>query len=139
MKIKIVILISCVVLLLSGCSALTGFGALDAVNPLKDDKGIKTNVQLGKENNLTENKGLLNNRSDTKNETVNNIQADKVDQFVDYKDAPWLILAFAIAFAAPNPFAYFKNKREMKTKEEEIHELRNKVRKLYEDIARKVG
>ena len=44
------------VVLLSGCTALD---LVDKVNPMKEDKGITTNVQLGKENTHVESKQLL--------------------------------------------------------------------------------
>jgi hypothetical protein len=45
-----------IALCLSGCSALD---LVDKVNPMKEDKGINTNVQLGKENTHVESKQLI--------------------------------------------------------------------------------
>lgn len=52
---------------LSGCSALS---VLDAVNPLKDGKGISATVQLGKENHSDSSKQLI--KSDV-NSSENNL------------------------------------------------------------------
>lgn len=54
--------------ILSGCSAL---GALDAINPLKDDKGISATVQLGKENHSDTSKQLIKaNLTSTENNSI---------------------------------------------------------------------
>lgn len=45
-----------VLCLFSGCSTL---GIVDAINPLKEDKGIKASVQLGKENHSDGSKQLV--------------------------------------------------------------------------------
>ena len=45
-----------ILLSISGCSALS---ALDAVNPMKESKGISATVQLGKENHSDTSKQLL--------------------------------------------------------------------------------
>jgi hypothetical protein len=128
-----------IILLTSGCAAIPGSGVVDALNPFKEEKGIDVTAQVGKNNSSVENKGLANIDSDTNVKTDNTIAAESVEMLTSYKDAPWLILAFAIALAAPNPFTYFSKRKDDKLQKETIDELRNEVRGLYQDIARQVG
>jgi hypothetical protein len=116
---------------------MSGLKVLDAVNPLKDDKGINATAQVGKNNTAIQNKGLANIDSDTQSQTTNNVNAQKVDQVTSYKDAPWLILAFAIAagFALPNPFSYFSHRKQISDQKEVIHGLQTELRTIYRGYA----
>jgi len=79
-------------LLISGCSMID---ALDAVNPLKEDKGISATVQVGKENNSDTSKQLLKSNINTQEET--SYVADSIGKVDNSTNIPWwsaLLLLF---------------------------------------------
>lgn len=81
------------IFLLAGCTAMD---ALDAINPMKDDKGINTNVQLGKENHSEENKQLVRAKLDhTENSTAGRDQF-----FTANTNIPWWT-AILLLFVRP--------------------------------------
>lgn len=119
----------------AGCSSM---GALDAINPFKDDKGIDATVQLGKNNTSVDNKALaqVDARSKTDVSSNNSISADRVEQISNFKDSPWLILAFALmaGFAIPNPFNYYAHRRQIKDLKEIADEREQRLRAIYERL-----
>ena len=87
------IIISGLFLSLFGCTAL-GTAALDAINPMKDDKGIKATVQLGKENHNTSTKQLA--QIDTKVVTDTRYNTDSIGTVDNSSDIPWWALLMCI-------------------------------------------
>lgn len=104
-------LLFCIVFFLSGCSLLSGLG--DSFNPLKEDKGIDTNLQLGKENSNVDKKGLINLDDGSKSYTTNNITAENYYSSTSNKDSAWLIIGFGImcGFFVKNVFSYFSRRK----------------------------
>lgn len=133
-KLKLtIVLILCA--LSASCSSLS---ALDAINPFKDDKGIDATVQLGKNNTSVDNKSLaqVDARSKTDVSSNNQITAERVEQVSNFKDSPWLILAFALmaGFAIPNPFNYYAHRRQIKDLKETADERQQQLRSVYERL-----
>jgi len=62
---------------LTSCSTL-GTSALDAVNPMKDDKGINTDVQLAKNATMTKKKQLVESNINTSSQDTFNQQATEM-------------------------------------------------------------
>lgn len=79
--------------ILSGCSALS---ALDAINPMKEDKGISATVQVGKENHSDTSKQLVKARlsSSETNTAQGNQTINKTT------NVPWWT-AFLLLFVRP--------------------------------------
>ena len=80
--------------LLVSCAATD---VLKTINPFAEDKGIKATVQLGKENTNVDNKGLINLKDGSTKTTNNDVEAEVFNQTTIEKDAPWLIVFFAVA------------------------------------------
>lgn len=78
----------------SGCSLLSGLG--DSFNPLKEDKGIDTSLQVGKENVNVDKKGFINLDDGSKSYVDNDIKAENYYSNTSNKDSPWLIMGFAL-------------------------------------------
>ena len=100
------VLVSLLVLFtLVGCSALSS-GVVDAVNPLKEDKGISATVQLGKENKSEASKQLIkvDNKADYTNSNI-----DRVDNSTNF---PWwaLVMCFAVGILV-RPIDFIKDWR----------------------------
>lgn len=70
-----------------GCTSL---GVVDALNPLKEDKGIDVTAQVGKENTNTKSKQLVkvDNKADYRDSVI-----DKVDYSTNF---PWWALIISL-------------------------------------------
>lgn len=107
MRLRVLVLVL-VLFIFSGCSALST-GVVDALNPLKEDKGISATVQLGKENKSESSKQLfkVDNKADYTNSVI-----DKVDYSINM---PWwgavLILIGGILI---RPIDFIKDWRKLK-------------------------
>lgn len=76
---------------------------LDAINPLKPERGIDATLQVGKENHTTKNKTLAQLESTTT--TSNDNKAEIINQ--NYENLPpWILLLIVglAGIAIPNPF-----------------------------------
>ena len=131
---KIVAPLLSVIIIMQGCSLLSG---LDALNPFKEDKGIEATVQLGKENHNTSTsvKALATLEMDSTSTVNNEVDAEVVNQYTESKDSPWLIWAFAIALAVaiPSPLSYIGQRGRIVKLEGTIDELRQDLRRIREE------
>ncbi len=109
---------------LTACSSTD---LLKSMNPFAEDKGIDASVQLGKNNTNVDNKGLVNLKDESKKTVNNDVKAEVVNQLTNEKDAPWLILAFAVAagFAVQGIYA----RRQLKRAQSELDELQDLYKK----------
>lgn len=92
-------------LTLQGCSTM---GVVDAINPLKEDKGIDVTAQVGKENTSNKSKQLL--KVDTKTDYTGSVIGS-----VDYStNFPWwaLVLSFMVGILV-RPIDFIKDWRNM--------------------------
>lgn len=128
------------ILLLSGCSAL-GTGVIDAINPLKQDKGgIEANVQLGKNNyqEKTEKKALVqieakgDSTTTSTTNTSNDNKADVINQAtssITNNDIPvWLQIsiigiAFLWGLAVDNPFKKRRERLRIKERDKDQQDM----------------
>lgn len=92
-------------LTLQGCSTM---GVVDAINPLKEDKGIDVTAQVGKENTSNKSKQLL--KVDTRADYTGSV-IDKVDNSTNF---PWwaLVLTFMVGILV-RPIEFIKDWRNM--------------------------
>lgn len=105
---KRVLVVVLVLFTLSGCSSLSS-GIVDAINPMKEDKGVTAAVQLGKENINETSKQLV--KVDSKAEYSNSV-IDKVDYSINL---PWwgaCLIFMGGVFV--RPFDFVKDWRNMK-------------------------
>ena len=119
-------------LALQGCTLLD---ALDVVNPFKEDKGIKTDIQVGKNNSKIDNKSLAQLTSNDSSTHTSTITADAVTQITENKDPIWLVVAFAsvaglMGFFIQSPVS----RRRIKEQKETINELRSSIEELREGV-----
>lgn len=119
-------------LMFNGCTAMTALSALDKVNPLKDDKSIDATLQLGKNNQKTNNKSLAQIQQDTTVTSKNDISAQSVTQNTVMKDSTWLIIALALS--VPSPIHYIISSRRIKKLEDRNDELRKSLELLRQSV-----
>lgn len=95
MKIKITLIFLFLLLTISGCSSLLSSAI---PNPLKDDKGINTDVQLAKTANMNKKKqlGEINIDATDKSSTSNTAKEISIKN----SNIPWWI-ALMVAFMRP--------------------------------------
>jgi hypothetical protein len=117
-------------IVLQGCSLLSAISPVNIPDPFEQETGINTDVQLGKTNSLIKDKSLLKNVDSSSNVTNNRFTADKVDQISNYKDAPWLIIAFALAVGCAIP--RLGDRKRIKRLREENNDFRETLRDLTE-------
>ena len=86
------VLLSVLLLFLIGCVS-TG-DLVDAVNPMKEDKGITASVQLGKENNNTTNKKLVDLQTDVT--TNQRYEAEEIGTIDNSTNIPWWALVVSL-------------------------------------------
>jgi hypothetical protein len=92
-------------------------GVLDAINPMQGDKGIHTDVQLGKENTLTHNKSLSQVSND-EHRIINTDQLGSLTETrmyttnVSYGVIMLMCLGWAFIFTTPrNVWLRWRNRK----------------------------
>lgn len=90
-------IIFAILISLSGCTAMS---ALDAVNPLKEDKGISATVQLGKENHSDTSKQLIKAGVTDSSTETNTVSGNQTINETKNTNIPWWT-AFLLLFVRP--------------------------------------
>lgn len=99
------VLIFVALLTLQGCTTM---GVVDAINPLKQDKGMDITAQVGKENTSNKSKQLV--KIDNKSDYTGSI-VDTIDNSTNF---PWwaLLMCFCVGILV-RPIDFIKDWRTM--------------------------
>lgn len=90
MYVRGVMLYLLLLLTLSGCSTFSE-GLVNSINPLKEDRGISANVQLGKENISNSDKQLVRSNQ------TSQYTADSIGSVDNSTNFPWWALAMTFS------------------------------------------